>query len=185
MFDIIYADPPWKFGGSGGVKWAPADHYYQTLSFEELESLKVKDIANDNCLLFMWVVSPEIPRCIQVAQKWGFKYITIAFIWHKRRANVGNYTMPGCEVCLLFKRGKIPSDRIRNPGQKQFYETRISSHSNKPEEFRIRIEKMFPKSSKIELFATSQHDGWVSIGFKANNQDVREFLGGLKVGNIL
>lgn len=162
-YQIIYADPPWKYGGNGGTKWYPADTYYPTMSFKELEDMStvINNITDEkNCLLFMWVVSPELDRCIELGKQWGFDYITVAFVWYKERANTGNYTMSGCELCLLFKKGKIPPDRVRNPGQKQFYSAPVSYHSHKPEEFADRINKMFPQSKKIELFARDSKPGF-------------------------
>jgi N6-adenosine-specific RNA methylase IME4 len=76
----------------------------------------------------------------------------------------------------LFKKGKIPADRVRNPGQKQFIETlefndfveeKITRHSAKPEEIRNRIEKMYPISRKIELFARTSRAGWDVFGNQA------------------
>lgn len=165
-YSIIYADPPWKYGGTGGTKWLPAKEYYPVMSFEELKLMgnDIKNISNDDCLLFMWVVSPELPKCIEVGESWGFKFITVAFVWYKERANVGNYTMSSCELCLLFKKGKIPSDRVRNPGVKQFYSEPVIKHSKKPDEFRNRINTMFPKSKKIELFARDTYANWDCFG---------------------
>ncbi len=163
-YQIIYADPPWKYGGSGGTKWRRADEYYETMTFDELERLPVSKITDKKCLLFMWVVSPKLKECIKVGESWGFKYVTVAFVWYKERANCGNYTMSGCELCLVFKKYQIPEDRIRNPGTKQFYAEPISGHSRKPEEFRKRIKHLFPKSKKIELFSTEKHEGWVAWG---------------------
>lgn len=165
-YNIIYADPPWKYGGSGGTKWKNADNYYPTMSFDELHNMKnvVQNISKDDCILFMWVVSPELKKCIEVGESWGFKYITIAFVWYKQRANVGNYTMSSCELCLLFKKGKIPKDRVRNPGTKQFISEPISKHSKKPEEIYERIEQLFSISNKIELFARNKRNGWDSWG---------------------
>ena len=162
-YQVIYADPPWKYGRTGKKKWKPAKHYYPTLKPAEVGNLLkpiLSKIADDNCLLFMWVVSPEIDKIIEVVKGLGFDYITVAFVWHKMRANVGNYTMSGCELCLLFKKGKIPSDRVRNPGTKQFLEERSTTHSTKPKEIANRIAKMFPISRKIELFARDQKPGW-------------------------
>ena len=70
-YNIIYSDPPWRYGGNGGTKWKPASEYYSTMSFEELKNLNVESIAADDCLLFMWVVSPELKRCIEVGERWG------------------------------------------------------------------------------------------------------------------
>ena len=163
-YDIIYADPPWRYGGRGGSKWKPASTYYNVMTFEELSKFDISRIAQKDSLLFMWVVSSAMLKCCEVAKQWGYKYITVAFVWHKRRANVGNYTMSGCELCLLFKRGKIPKNRCRNPGVKQFYEESVVKHSKKPDEFRKRIEDLFPTASRIELFARNTSDGWDAFG---------------------
>ena len=163
-YNIIYADPPWKYGGSGGRCWSNADNYYPTMSFDELKAMNVKDIAADDCLLFMWVVSPELKRCIEVGEAWGFKYITVAFVWYKERANAGNYTMSSCELCLLFKKGKIPQPHVRNPGQKQFISQPVQKHSKKPDEVRERIEKMFPNCPRVELFAREKVRKWHAFG---------------------
>ena len=72
--------------------------------------------------------------------------------------------MSSCELCLLFKKGKIPKDRVRNPGTKQFISEPISKHSKKPEEIYERIEQLFPISNKIELFARNKRKGWDSWG---------------------
>ena len=166
-YQIIYIDPPWKYGGHGGTKWLPAKEYYPTMTFKEISEWGIKNIvpiADENCLIFCWVVSPELPNCIKTIEEWGFKYSTVAFVWYKERANVGNYTMSGCELCLLFKKGKIPSDRVRNPGQKQFISEPVIRHSQKPNEVRVRIENMFPKSKRIELFARQRFPHWDALG---------------------
>lgn len=161
-YDIIYADPPWKYGGSGGPKGWNADFYYPTMSDDAIvELLKepLNKISKKDCLLFMWATGPHLGKSIEVGEKLGFKYITVGFVWHKKRANSGNYTMSGCEFCLIFKKGKIPSDRVRNPGTLQFFEKRSENHSEKPIEIYNRICQMFPISKKIELFARTEKEG--------------------------
>ena len=67
--------------------------------------------------------------------------------------------MSQCEICLVGKKGKIPSPRgARNI--RQFLSERRSKHSKKPDEIRDRITAMFPEQSKIELFARQYADGW-------------------------
>jgi len=168
-YDILYADPPWKFGGHGGTKWIPASFYYNVMSFEELKLLPVQNITRENCILFLWTVNPETKKCIEVGESWGFRLITLGFVWYKERANVGNYTMPQCELCWILKKGKIPSDRRRNPGVKSFYSEAVTRHSQKPDEFRKRIDMLFPRSRKIELFARQRWSDWDYWGEEIND----------------
>lgn len=50
-YDIIYADPPWRYGGSGGSKWSPASSYYDVMTFEDLSKLDISRIAQKDSLL--------------------------------------------------------------------------------------------------------------------------------------
>ncbi len=167
-YQIIYVDPPWRYGGrsKNDPKRVPLEKSYPTMTIDELKELNVEKIASKNCLLFLWIVSPYLKRCIEVGEAWGFKYITIAFVWHHKMALLGNYTMAGCELCLLFKKGKIPTGKIRGKGRgvKQFYEESKIRASQKPDEIRDRIKRLFPKSNRIELFARKRIEEWDAWG---------------------
>ena len=75
--------------------------------------------------------------------------------------------MSQCELCLVFKRGKIPEPRgARNV--KQYVEAERGRHSTKPEEVRRRISDMFPTQKKIELFARVSAEGWEAWGLESD-----------------
>jgi len=157
-YQIIYADPPWEYGSI--TKLGNSRNYYKTMTFPQLVELPVKNILANDCLMFMWVVSQQLENCIWLAKEWGFKYSGVAFVWHKpNRTLCGYYTMAQTELCLVFKKGKIPQPRgSRN--QVQFLSEKATRHSKKPDEIRNRIAKMFPTQKKIELFARQKTEGW-------------------------
>ena len=73
--------------------------------------------------------------------------------------------MSQCELCLVFKRGKIPQPRgARNI--RQLVQMKRTRHSEKPDVVRKRIEEMFPHQCKIELFARKQTQGWDAWGLE-------------------
>ena len=166
-YDIIYADPPWDHGGrwwrkgtNGKVVEKSVRDHYPVMSFKELKALPVIDVAGDNSLLFLWVISSKFLECVDVAKSWGFKYITVVFVWHKDSHFVlGSYTHGECELCLICRRGKIPQPRGSRK-ERQFIMAKRGKHSEKPVEARKRIERMFPTQSKIELFARERVEGW-------------------------
>lgn len=171
-YDIIYADPPWRYESQRCIDVKSAlnekeNFHYPTMSFDEIYNLPIKEITNKNCLLFLWVVSPKIPECLVTGVKWGFKYITIGFVWEKILTNPGNYTLSSIEMCAIFKKGKIPIPRGSRT-EKQFLYRKKQKHSQKPDEIRKRIENMFPTQSKIELFARNQYPGWDVWGNDSN-----------------
>lgn len=171
QYNIIYADPPWDyrgrkqhgFAGDVGIDTGGAVNHYPTMGVKELGELPVASIAADDCLLFMWITNPLVPDGLTVAEAWGFKYGTVAFVWHKEATNPGFYTLSQCELCFVFKKGRIPTPRGSRT-IRQFHSEKRTKHSRKPDEIRNRITAMFPAQSKIELFARERHEGWDAWG---------------------
>lgn len=164
-YGIIYADPPWDYKGqtqhagpSSGSTGGAAVHY-PTIKLKDLKSLPIQQICEDNCLLFLWATSPHLDQAIELGKAWGFSWATVGFVWDKKRVNPGFYTMSQCELCLIFKKGKIPSPR-GDRSIRQYLLKERTGHSEKPHEVRERIAKMFPEQTKIELFAREEWDGW-------------------------
>ena len=177
--DIIYADPPWDDGGklqfdktsttkedidlARNIFISSAGFKYPTLKTTELMKLKVQDISKDDSLLFMWATNPHLAQAIELGTAWGFEYRTVAFVWDKMVHNPGKYTLSYCELCLLFKRGKIPNPRgARNV--KQLIRTPRTAHSEKPLDAMERIREMFPSQDRIELFARKKYESWSAWG---------------------
>jgi len=174
-FDIIYADPPWHYNGkiqfdksSKGIEQidlsknifvSSAAFKYPTLKTEELIKIPVNQIAKEDSLLFMWTTNPHLSQAVELGEAWGFEYKTVAFVWDKMNHNPGQYTLSNCELCLVFKHGKIPRPRgARNV--RQLIRSPRREHSEKPIEVSQAIEKMFPTQERIELFARKKNKGW-------------------------
>lgn len=190
QYDILYADPPWHYNGklqfdrsglaeqnSGWDKRifvSSACFKYPTIPTKYLKQLPVKRIAKDDCLLFLWTTNPHLAQAVELGQAWGFEYKTVAFVWNKMNHNPGHYTLSYCELCLLFKRGRIPKPRgARNV--KQLIEVPRSKHSEKPVEVARGIIRMFPHQSRIELFARDKKQGFDSWGLDILNQDEEQY----------
>lgn len=155
-YQIIYADPPWQYHlrtDNTGV----SQKHYPSMELNELLNMPVCDLADTDCLLFMWATNPCLEEAMQVGKTWGFEYKTVGFVWYKKSAVVSFYTMSQCELCLIFKKGKIPQPRgARNI--RQFLSVKRSKHSAKPPQVRDAIKEMFPDQDKIELFARKPKD---------------------------
>jgi len=184
-FDIIYADPPWDYNGKlqfdksstdvNNIDWSrkifisSASFKYPTLKTSELMKLPVLDIAKDDCLLFLWTTNPHLEQALELGKAWGFEYRTVAFIWDKMNHNPGQYTLSNCELCLVFKHGKIPRPRGARNVQ-QLIKAPRKKHSEKPAEVMQAIEKMFPSQERIELFARRKTKGWSVWGLDVFNE---------------
>ena len=59
IYGVIYADPPWRFepySRETGLDRA-ADNHYPTMTLDEIKALDVPSIADDHCVLFLWVIN--------------------------------------------------------------------------------------------------------------------------------
>jgi N6-adenosine-specific RNA methylase IME4 len=183
-YAIIYADPPWDYNGKmqfdkssksidkinldRNIFISSANFKYPTVKTEILKKIPVYEISEEDCLLFMWVTNPHLAQGIELGKAWGFEYRTVAFVWDKMVHNPGQYTLSYCELCLVFKRGRIPKPRGARNITQLVREPR-GEHSEKPNEVQKRIEAMFPTQKKIELFARKKPINWDVWGL-----DVRE-----------
>ena len=169
-YQIIYADPPWSFGGGGVYQdsnrpvRSTASQYLLT-NTKDLCLLPVSTISADNSLLFMWVTDQHIPDALNLMDAWGFRYCTVAFYWVKKYANgsqcsnVGCWTMKNCEQVLLGLKGK-PMHLKKKRNIKQLVEAERTKHSQKPAEVRERIVQLCGDLPRIELFARQKTEGW-------------------------
>lgn len=165
-YNIIYADPPWTYQDKN-CQGACARHY-KTMTDSELQSLPIKDIAADDCVLFMWATYPKLKEALDVIDAWGFKYKTIAFQWIKQNKSgdglffgLGRWTRGNSEPCLLATKGK--PKRI-SPNVSQLVFSPLRNHSQKPDCVRDKIIELVGDLPRIELFARNKADGWDSWG---------------------
>lgn len=161
-YQIIYADPPWRYDQKG-VEGA-AERHYSTMSLEDICRLPIKSISAKDSILFLWATFPQLPAALQVISAWGFKYKTVAFLWLKknRKADswffgLGFWTRGNAEVCLLATRGH---PKRKSANIHQFIISPIEAHSKKPDIVRDRIVELAGDVPRIELFARQMTPGW-------------------------
>jgi len=162
MFDVFYADPPWKYGDELIEGYGAAEHHYRTMSISELCQLPISVITSDNAVLFLWVTSPLLDECFDIIKAWGFKYKS-SFIWDKQDHNFGHYNSVRHELLLICTKGSYLPQNNKLVDSVQIIK-RSDQHSEKPQEFRDIIEQLYPNGRKLELFARIKHKGWDVFG---------------------
>jgi len=170
-YRVFYADPPWRYSDSGVIgksdNYGRAERHYPTLSIDELCAMgeQIKDISEDNAVLFLWATSPMLENAFKVINAWGFKYKT-SFVWDKVRHNFGHYNSVRHEFLLVATRGSCVPD-VDLKFDSVVSVERSDKHSEKPVEFRNIIETLYPHGSRIELFARETHENWNAWGNEA------------------
>ena len=161
-YQIIYADPPWDFRGYDLKKEARyVGNKYKVQSKEWIENLAIKEISDENCVLFLWTTMPKLNEVFDLIRKWGFEYKTVAFTWVKKNKKsnswfwgMGRWTRANAELCLLATKGnpKKISSSVHS-----VIDTSIEEHSKKPSEVRKRIVELMGDLPRIELFARKKN----------------------------
>jgi len=179
-FKSLVVDPPWRYRNTntGGSMKSGADNKYGTLSLQDLCKLPVKEVADDNAVLFLWVTTPLKYEIAQsgLVEKWGFSYVTTIY-WRKiNKLGLGFNFRGAVEECWMCKRGKVKSWRTDHPNVIQ---SQPRKHSQKPEEFFEMIEPSineYELTPRLEMFSRTKRPGWVAIGSGVTGNDIRKDL---------
>lgn len=176
-YKVIYADPPWDYGNTKnmtGQFWGMADKHYPVMKLNDIKNLKINEICDEDCFLFLWTTSPFLEKSFEVIKSWGFKFATVGFVWIKmkndmssvRGDGLGKYTISNAEYCLIARKGKY----WRNSKKvKQIIQSPKTIHSEKPHDVRDRIIELCGDVPRIELFSRKKIQGWDSWGNEINN----------------
>lgn len=172
-YPIVYSDPPWPYYGAQD-KWAAAAKFYQTQTVHDLIAIAKPPLATPG-ILFMWTTSAHMENALRLLKTWKLYYRGIAFVWIKTSKTTGeplraqgvrpSITKPLTEFVVVGstqEKGRpLP---LADEGIVQTVFAPKREHSRKPDEVRTRIGKMYPQVDKLEMFARSEHIGWVAAG---------------------
>lgn len=168
-YRVIYADPPWEYTQSNPTadgSLRKAAEIYPTMSIMDLCKMPVAAHAYDDAVLFLWVTATVLydsPGPREVIESWGFRPKT-GYVWDKVLGMPGNYSHVVHEHLIVATRGACtPDNPVQLPKSIQTIR-RKGEHSEKPEEFRTMIERMYPTGPYLELFGRQKRAGWDVFG---------------------
>lgn len=181
-FKSIGMDPQWKFlTRSAEGDGRSANVHYKTEEVDKIKALPVRELADENALLYMWMVDWCPQDALDLIKHYGFRHITTAFTWIKTNGEgaldvwdpstwhmgQGYWTRANPEACWLASRGAPP--RLY-ADVRQLIVAPVMEHSRKPDEWLNRVERL-GDGDYLELQARRPRKGWTSWG------DELEFTG--------
>jgi len=159
---VIVIDPPWnikKLTHKARPNQIKMD--YNTMSMDEIKSLNISDIADDNSWCFLWTTQKYLFEAKKVLEGFGFKYMFL-MTWKKCAGISEGMPLFGfrwnSEFVLVGSKGKKKLWVRGNPLIKMCFEGINIRHSQKPDEFYNMIEKLGDK--RIDIFARNKRIGW-------------------------
>lgn len=179
-FDIILADPPWRFKSNSKDKpGRNAIGHYDCMELDEIKNLPVKEVAAKDSLLLLWVTVPFLKMGLETAEAWGFKYVS-EIVWVKSRIGTGFWARNRHEVVLICKRGKFGCPKPA-PFPDSVIEGQQRQHSRKPDRLHEMVAdvKDWRLSRKLEMFARESRCGWTTWGNQTTKFDPGVDLAGL------
>jgi len=194
--DVVYADPAWSFDDKGSRvapdNEACGDGY-NTMATDDIASLPISGMARDDAALFLWSTWTHVLNgdATRVAKAWGFDpkvvipwvklsdtpgeskagyrdFPTVSYLYDhgaKLQIGAGHYVRGIAEPLIVATRGSMtvpPSLRV--PGV--ICLAPRSSHSAKPQVTYDLIERLYPDTLRLELFArrAPPREGWAFVG---------------------
>lgn len=169
-YEVIYADPPWKYYGDPNKDQAAGKHY-SCMSLEDICALPVRDIKANKAVLLMWTTSAKLQDALEVMSAWDFFYRGIHQVWVKttKEGKVINgqgvrpsFIKPMAEYLLIggtAKKGRVLPLLTESMPNVILHPRPGNIHSKKPDVFRDMITELFGDKKRIELFARQTFDG--------------------------
>jgi mRNA (2'-O-methyladenosine-N6-)-methyltransferase len=164
QYGVIMADPPWDIH---------MELPYGTMADDEMRTLNVPALQTDG-LIFLWVTGRAMELGRECLDLWGYKRVE-EVIWVKtnqlqriiRTGRTGHWLNHSKEHCLVGIKG--------NPIVNRNIDTdcivaEVRETSRKPDEMYPLLERISPRTRKLELFARmhNTHAGWMSLGNQLN-----------------
>jgi site-specific DNA-methyltransferase (adenine-specific) len=172
-FDVLLLDPPWSHYGQQD-KWGAAAKFYSLMDDDALRAMPILGLTKPSSVVFMWATCPRLDFAIDLLRHWGFAYRGVSFAWVKAtkagrpigaRGVRPSIVKPTTELVLAGSRtAKGRPMPVADEAVAQVVLAPIGRHSEKPVEVYNRIERVYPKASRLELFARARREGWESWG---------------------
>ncbi len=161
-YSTIVVDPPWPDQGRGpdwgsGGSPKPVTDYYPCMSFDEINALSVRDIAEKDAHLYLWTCNRYILNAYDACYAWGFKP-SVLLTWCKPAMGIGlgGTFVQTSEHILFCRRGSLAA---KQRVDRTWFEWPRRKHSQKPDEFMELVESVSP-GPYVELFARRARAGW-------------------------
>lgn len=169
-YSCIVIDPPWSFHLRKTDPTHRGRISYDSMTPREILRLPIPDIAEKECILWLWFTNSHFLEAGDCIRYWGFDLKTI-LTWEKvskagtPHIGVGHWLRNCTEHCILATRGKPKSFSHQKllTNQPTILRARRREHSRKPVEFYQLVESLCI-GSKLEMFARARRDGWDSHG---------------------
>jgi N6-adenosine-specific RNA methylase IME4 len=176
-YDILMIDPPWPKKKGGIRKVRPnqgGELDYETMSEHEiwnlLDSQILLNYANDRHIVFIWSIDSFLTFTEEMMNRMGYKQHA-RLIWDKENGMAPAFTIRfSHEYLLWYYKGKFePISKDCRGKYTTVFRGGAREHSRKPDYAYEMIDKIYPNSTKIDVFSREKRNGWGQWGNQTNH----------------
>lgn len=163
QYKTIVIDPPWPMKKIARMETRPNQGEfmdYPTMTLDEITALPVRNLAEDDAHLYLWVTQKFLPVGLKVVEQWGFGYQCV-FTWVKPNGMTPFSWMYNTELCIFATRGNLP---VAQKGLKLSIEAAATGHSIKPDVFYAERVLLASPEPRLEMFARKEREGFTVWG---------------------
>lgn len=181
-FRVICADNPWRFDDTAGKRGAAAN--YDLLDLEAICALPVRQLAEPDALLALWVPNSMIADGCRVMSSWGFEQKQ-CWTWVKTAGGpsglafgMGRLGRNCTEQVLIGTRGSL-RDHVGSRSERTAFLAPPMKHSEKPEVLQDMLDRLVPTGDRLELFARRARPGYACWGNESpetQGRDIRDVI---------
>lgn len=183
-YQVVYADPPWKYYGDPNKDQAAGKHY-SCMTFDELAALRVRDLLAKRAVICMWTTGPKMAEACCLMTEWGCHFRNIMQVWIKTTKTGKVIGAQGARPSFVKQLDEfliVGSTNVMGRTlpvfdekieQNVFAPRPGNKHSAKPPIVRDRIVQLFGSDVKrVELFSRDVIPGWDAWGNQVPQGDV-------------
>jgi len=174
-YDILTIDPPYN-QKKGGLRKVRPNQFrkfdYKTMDLQEIFKLLDKEIfplAKENHIVFLWTISKYLFDVHKFMVERGYKKHA-EIIWDKGNGIAPAFTLRySHEYLIWYYKGKfMPVSKMWQGHFRDVFFEKPREHSRKPNFPYNMIDMLYPKKTKIDVFAREKRLGWDVWGDEVN-----------------
>lgn len=159
-YGVLYVDPPWRQskGGKKAVRPKSSGEKldYQVLGLDEIKNyLKLAtELTENDAVLFLWTIDKYLFETQEIAEGLGWK-LHARMVWNKVTGIPVAFTIRfGHEYLLYMYKGRLTKVAKKERGKiHSVFTERVRKHSQKPEVAYQIIERLYPNTKRLEMYA--------------------------------
>lgn len=148
--ELILVNAPWERGHPSSVS---------PMSIDEIAQLPVRDMAGENCILWLRTPSVHFADAYAALKSWGFDGQDV-LTWIKPQPESGDWLWNQTEHFILATRGNPSVDREKQPTSA--LPDAKDDGTGSPSALYELLEDFCPTKSRVEIFAQTTRSGWSS-----------------------